>query len=75
MLINKKGSLVKAADMSGMDQKTERKYLRIGRLPSQVKKEHRWRTWKDAFEGIWGRVRELLRNNRKRSIKYIFTRG
>ena len=34
MLINKKGSLVKAASMSGMDEKTARKYLRLGRLPS-----------------------------------------
>lgn len=72
MLIKKTGTLVKAADMSGMDQKTARKYLRIGRLPSQVKKEHRWRTRKDAFEEIWGRARELLRNNPGLQARKLF---
>ncbi len=29
-----------AAAKAGMDPKTARKYMRLGRLPSQVKKEH-----------------------------------
>jgi hypothetical protein len=49
-----------AALKTGMDEKTARKYLRLGELPSQLKKEHTWRTRQDPFEGVWEEVREKL---------------
>ena len=33
-----------AAAKSGMDEKTARKYERLGKLPSELKSEHNWRT-------------------------------
>jgi hypothetical protein len=32
-----------AAAKAGMDEKTARKYRKLGRLPSEIKKEHTWR--------------------------------
>ena len=48
--INKKKNLTVAAAKTGMDEKTARKYRKQGKLPSQLKKEHIWRTRKDPFE-------------------------
>ena len=59
--INKKNSLVISAARAGMDEKTTRKYCKRGKLPSQLKKEHIWRTRKDPFEEIWSEVYQLLR--------------
>ncbi|MFO8034275.1 MAG: IS21 family transposase [Candidatus Bipolaricaulota bacterium] len=42
-----------AAAMAGMDPKTARKYRKAGKLPSEMKKPHRWRTHKDPFEEVW----------------------
>ena len=36
-----------AAAQAGMDDKTARKYRRLGRLPSEVRREHPWRTKPD----------------------------
>ena len=36
-----------------MDEKTARKYRSSKQLPSQMKREHNWRTRKDPFEGVW----------------------
>ncbi len=34
---------------SGMSENTARKYVRIGKLPSEIKNEHTWRTREDPF--------------------------
>jgi len=36
-----------------MDEKTARKYMRLDRLPSEIKEEHTWQTRKDPFEEVW----------------------
>ena len=41
---------VKMSDMASMDIKTARKYLYSGKLPSQVKPGHNWKTRIDPFE-------------------------
>ena len=62
-MLNKKEKLkAVAAAKSGMDEKTARRYLRLCRLPSQIRKEHNWRTRKDPFEEIWEEVEEFLDN-------------
>jgi hypothetical protein len=39
-----------------MDEKTARKYRDTGKLPSELKKEHAWRTRIDPFEDVWEEV-------------------
>jgi hypothetical protein len=49
-----------AAARAGMSPRTARKYERSGKLPSQMKKPHTWRTRKDPFEEDWPWVVEQL---------------
>lgn len=49
-----------AAAKAGMDEKTARRYCRLGKLPSDVKKEHTWRTRTDPFEDVWPRIESQL---------------
>jgi transposase len=61
-----------AAAKSGMDEKTARKYLKAGKLPSALKKERRWRTRPDPFEDIWNEVREKLADHPGFEAKTLF---
>ena len=61
-----------AAAKSGMDEKTARKYLKTGKLPSELRKERTWRTRPDPFEDIWDEVRENLALNPGLEAKTIF---
>jgi transposase len=61
-----------AAAKAGMDEKTARKYVRAGRSPSELKKPHAWRTRPDAFEDVWGEVRELLEDRAGLEGKTLF---
>ena len=45
---------------AGMDEKTARKYLKMGELPSEVKAEHTWRTRADSFEDVWDELSGML---------------
>jgi len=65
-------TLQTAAAKAGMDEKTARKYVRLRRLPSELKKPHVWRTRSDAFEGVWGEVRELLEDRVGLEAKTLF---
>ena len=49
-----------SAMKSEMDEKTARKYRDLGRMPSELKHDHTWRTRADPFEDAWEEVRELL---------------
>jgi hypothetical protein len=51
MLVNKEKSVSISASKAGMDVKTARKYLKSGKLPSQLKKARTWSTRADPFEG------------------------
>ena len=62
MLIKTEKTQAIAASKSGMDEKTARKYLKNGTLPSQCKKEHNWRTRKDPFEQEWETIKEVIRD-------------
>lgn len=53
-------SLKQASLQSGMDEQTARQSVRLGRLPSEVKAAHRWRTRSDPFAGVWEEVRARL---------------
>lgn len=60
MLIKREISVAVAAAKAGMDEKTARKYARSGRLPSQCRKEHDWRTRDDPFAAEWSGIRGML---------------
>jgi len=61
-----------ASSKAGMDAKTARKYLRAGRLPSQVKKEHTWKTRKDPFEDVWPEIEGLLKEDGRFEATTLF---
>jgi Mu transposase, C-terminal domain len=63
MLIRKEKTLAVAASKAGVDEKTARRYRRLGRLPSEVKPAHTWRTRKDPFEGVWPQIERLVEEN------------
>ena len=52
-LLQAEKTLRVAAAKSGMDEKTARKYRELGKMPSELKQKHRWRTRKDPFSDIW----------------------
>jgi len=61
-----------AADKADMDEKTARKYMRLDRLPSEIKEEHTWQTRKDPFEEVWEDLRKLLKINPGLEAKTLF---
>ena len=52
-----------AAAKLGMDRKTARKYLRMSRLPSEMRVPHNWRTRPDPFAEVWREVQAQLQIN------------
>lgn len=61
-----------AAMKAGMDEKTARKYRRHGKLPSELKKQHTWKTRKDPFEDTWHEIKMMLEINPGLEAKTIF---
>lgn len=61
-----------ASAKAGMNEKTARKYRKEGKYPSEVKKEHKWRTRQDIFEEVWEEVKELLGVNSGLEAKTVF---
>jgi hypothetical protein len=52
-----------AAAKAGMSDKTARKYLRLGKLPSQTQKPRDWRTRPDVYAEIWEEIEEILKRD------------
>ena len=42
-----------AADKAGMDEKTARKYVKLGKMPSEMPTVRTWRTREDPFTEVW----------------------
>jgi len=61
-----------AAAKAGMDEKTARKYRRVGKLPSELKQQHTWRTRKDPFKDAWNEIKSMLEINPGLEAKTIF---
>lgn len=72
VLRNKEKTLANAASKAGMGENTAHKYLRLGKLPSQVKKPHTWQTREDPFEKVWGKAKEFLGLNHGFEAKTLF---
>ena len=61
-----------AAAKAGMDEKTARKYIRMGKLPSQVKTPHTWRNRRDPFADVWDEAKGFLEKNSGMEAKSLF---
>ena len=61
-----------AAIKAGMDEKTARKYRRLGQLPSELENAHTWRTREDPFEVSWEGIKLMLEINPGLEAKTIF---
>ena len=61
-----------AAQRTDMTEKTARRYRNLGKLPSEAKVTHDWRTRSDPFEEVWPKVEELLRGNGGLQAKTLF---
>jgi len=70
--IRKGKSVVVAAAKADMDEKTARKYLRAGRVPSELSAAHTWRTRPDPFAEVWEYLREQLVVNPGLEAKTLF---
>jgi len=66
-------SLAQSADKANMDEKTARKYRRLGRLPSEVAPERTWRTREDPFAEVWPEVHEQLQEAPGLEAKTLFS--
>lgn len=71
-LMQEEKTLAMAASKAGMDEKTARKYLSNGKLPSQCMVEHDWRTRKNPFEEEWFDIADRLETNPGLEAKTIF---
>ena len=61
-----------AAIKAGMDEKTARKYRILGKVPSELKQQHTWRTRQDPFEDYWSGIKSMLEINPGLEAKTIF---
>jgi hypothetical protein len=61
-----------AAAKVGMNEKTARKWVRLGKLPSEAKTPHTWRTRTDPFKAVWDRVRPMFELNPGLEAKTVF---
>ena len=71
-LIEKEKTLAAAAAKAGMDEKTARKYRRLGRLPSEQRPVRTYRTREDPFDAVWEEVREKLAVNPGLEARTLF---
>jgi len=58
----KHGRQGKAAARAGMSRMTARKYLRVSRYPSQLRKPHTWQTRQDPFAEDWADLAARLQD-------------
>jgi hypothetical protein len=61
-----------AAARSGMCRQTAAKYMKAGKLPSEMRKERTWLTRDNPFESDWKEVERMLGNSPNLQAKTIF---
>jgi len=70
---NKKQSISFAAMKAGMNRRTAKKYLELGKLPSELPPADRtWRTRTNPFEKHWSEVEQWLNNAPEFEAKFLF---
>lgn len=68
----KSGEVGLAAMKAGMDRKTASKYLKAGKLPSDLKASRAWRTRPDPFAEDWPALKALLKDAPELEAKTLF---
>jgi hypothetical protein len=58
--VEREPTLALAAAKAGMDEKTARRYRRLGKLPSELQSPRTWRTRSDPFTEVWAEVAGFL---------------
>jgi len=71
-LLGKGKNLSASAAKADMDEKTARKYRTLGKVPSEIKVDHTWRTREDPFAWVWAEVNEKLKVNPGLEAKTLF---
>jgi hypothetical protein len=67
------GKTIKQSAAAGnMCEKTARKYLQAGKLPSQTAKQREYRTHPDVFNEVWDSLVPYLKNNERIEGKTLF---
>jgi hypothetical protein len=61
-----------AAAKAGMSEPTARKYREAGKLPSELKGKHTWRTRPDPFAEVWVEAQVLLERDSGLQAKTVF---
>src|SRR5438270_11333160 len=61
-----------AASKAGMDPTTARRYMGLGRLPSELKKDRPWRTREDPFCEVWDAVQQQIQESPGLEAKTLF---
>jgi hypothetical protein len=70
--MSKHGQIGLAAMKADIDRKTAGKYVRAGKLPSEMRVPRDWRTRADPFEEHWGEVEAQLRDEPGLEAKTLF---
>ena len=70
--MEKHGKVGKAALRAGMDRKTARKYVKAGKLPSELSKIREYRTRADPFSEDWPWLEALLTTTPELEAKTLF---
>ncbi len=72
--MSKHGALGRAAMKAGMDRKTARKYVAVGKMPSELVQPRGWRTREDPFAEDWPEV-SVIAKTRGGSVKAAVSRS
>ena len=70
--MTKHGRVGLAAMRAGMDRKTARKYMLVGKMPSELVEPRGWRTREDPFVEHWAEVEALLVESPGLEAKTLF---
>jgi hypothetical protein len=66
------GKVELAGLKAGMSRKTASKYLREGKLPSELREPRGWRTREDPFEDCWSEIADRLSEAPELEAKALF---
>jgi len=66
------GQIAVAGLKAGMGRKTAAKYIREGKLPSDLVRVRTWRTRRDPFEGVWPEIEVRLKDAPELEAKIVF---
>lgn len=70
--MTKHGIIGHAAMKAGMDRNTARKYVTVGKLPSELVRERDWRTREDPFVEHWPELETMLVSSPALEAKTLF---